>query len=327
MPPDESNSEASDIHDDQAEVQPVPEHGGDGNRSVSSHVPCAWQPLTPRGLAAFSRAPVGRCLLLQTIFAFLVVGAVLWFLATNWFPVVRQAMRQMPADGLIQNQQLISSRTAAATLAESRFLTFVLEVGEAGSSSGVTTDVRVAFRSRGYTVCSLLGCLAFDYPKGATVQFNPPELESWWVAWEPTIYTVTALAVAAGLLTSWLILATIHCPMVRLYAFFKDRQLTLAGSWKLAAAALLPGALLVAVGIVLYGLGLMDLIGFLVLWALHLFVGWAYLFVSPLHLPQTSDAIAVARPNPFDTPEPEPPSANPFGNPGVKKPSGPSPRF
>jgi hypothetical protein len=322
MRPDESNSEASDLRDHRVEAQP-PERSGGRNDSSSSRVPCAWQPLSPRGVAAFSRAPVARCLLVQTIVALLVIGSVLWFVATNWFPIIRQAIRQLPADGLIQNQQLVSSRNAATPLADNRFLAFVMDLGEAGSAM-LATDVRVEFRSRSYGVCSLAGCLVLNYPKNATVQFNPPELESWWAAWEPTIYTVTALAVAAGLFTSWFVLATIYCPILRIYAFFKDRQLTLAGSWKLAAAALLPGALLVAAGIVLYGLGVMDLIGFLVLWALHLIVGWVYLFVSPLCLPQASDATAVAQPNPFNIPEP--PSVNPFDNPGEKgaSPSRPS---
>ena len=43
-------------------------------------------------------------------------------------------------------------------------------------------------------------------------------------------------------------------------AYFKDRRLTARGAWKLASAALLPGALLVCAGIVLYGLGVADLL-------------------------------------------------------------------
>ena len=104
-------------------------------------------------------------------------------------------------------------------------------------------------------------------------------------------------------------LATLYCLVARMHAFFKDRQLTVLGSWKLAAAALLPGALLTAAGIVLYGLGLIDLLQFLFLWALHLMVGWVYLFVSPLRLPRASDAAAAPR-DPFA--KPKPPSANPF---------------
>jgi hypothetical protein len=96
---------------------------------------------------------------------------------------------------------------------------------------------------------------------------------------------------------------------LRVYAFFKDRQLTVLGSWKLASAALLPGGLLTTAGIVLYGLGSIDLLQLLILWALHLMVGWVYLFVSPLRLPRASDAASGAR-NPFGGAKPA--RANPF---------------
>jgi hypothetical protein len=171
----------------------------------------------------------------------------------------------------------------------------------------LTTDLRVEFHHRSFALCSILGCLTLNYPKDRVVQFNQPELESWWAAWEPMIYTLIGLAVVTGLFASWLGLATIYCPAARIYAFFKDRQLTLTGSWKIAAAALLPGALLTGAAIVLYGLGMIDLIRFLVLWAIHLIVGLVYLFVSPLRLPRASDSLSAPRHNPFTTPE-SPPS-------------------
>jgi hypothetical protein len=124
-----------------------------------------------------------------------------------------------------------------------------------------------------------------------------------------TIYSAAGIAVVVWLLTSWLLLATLYCPVARIYAFFKDRQLTVLGSWKLASAALLPGALLTVAGIVLYGLGLIDLLEFLYLWVLHLLLGWVYLFVSPLRLPRASDAVSAPR-DPFG--QPKPASPNPF---------------
>lgn len=268
----------------------------------------AWQPLTPRGVAAFSRAPLGRLFLVQLIVALLVAGSVIWFLATVWFPATREAIRQLPDAGLIQNQQLSSPRSISAPLVENRFLAFIVNLDGTGTPS-LATDLRVEFHRQNFALCSLLGCLRIDYPRGSTVQFNRPELESWWAAWELTMYSAAGIAVVVWLFATWLVLATLYCPVARMYAFFKDRQLTVLGSWKLASAALLPGALLTAAGIVLYGLGLIDLLQFLFLWALHLMVGWVYLFVSPLRLPRASDGATVPR-DPFAKPKPA--SANPF---------------
>ena len=271
-------------------------------------LPAAWQPLTPRGVAAFSRAPLGRLFLVQFIVALLVAGSVIWFLATVWFPATRAAIRQLPETGLIQNQLLTSPRSNTEPLVDHRFLAFVVNV-EGNGASSIASDLRVEFHRQNFALCSLLGCLQISYPKGSTVQFNRPELESWLAAWELTIYSAAGIAVVVWLLASWLVLATLYGPAARIYAFFKDRQLTVLGSWKIASAALLPGALLTAAGIVLYGLGLIDLLQFFLLWVLHLMVGWIYLFVSPLRLPRASDA-ASAPHDPFG--QPKPASANPF---------------
>ena len=299
MTTDES-SPSSDLHEAKSEDRPLPP---------------AWQPLTPRGVAAFAQARSGRLLLVQFLVALVVAASVIWFLATGWFPVVREAIRQLPDTGLIQNQQLSSPSASASPLAENRLLAVVVDTDRAVAQN-LAADLRVEFRRRSFALCSLLGCLPRDYPKDSVVQFNRPELESWWAAWEPTIYSMVAIASVAWLFATWLVLATLYCPVARIYAFFKDRRLTLVGSWKLSAAALLPAALVAAAGIVLYGIGVIDLPRFLILWVLHLVVGWVYLFVSPLRLPAASDAAKypgdpfgspkAAKPNPFSQPADRP---------------------
>jgi hypothetical protein len=266
-------------------------------------------------VAAFSRASMGRLLLVQLLIALLVAGSVIWFLAAAWSPVIREAIRQLPDTGAIEGQRLQSPHDSTAPLADNRFLSIVVDMAGTGAPSRAA-DLRVEFRRDNFTCCSLLGCLTFSYPRGQTVQFNRPELESRRIAWQSTLYVAAGIGVVAWLFASWLLLATLYWPVVRLYAFFKDRQLTLAGSWKLAAAALLPGALLVTAGLVLYGLGVIDLLRFLLLWGLHLMLGWVYLFISPLCLPRTADAV-LASPNPFGASGRA--AANPFAKPGSEK--------
>lgn len=247
-------------------------------------------------------------LLVQFIVALLVAGSVIWFLAAAWFPIIREAIRRLPDTGLIENQRLQSPLTSTAPLVENRFLDFVVDVDGTGTPIR-TSDLRVEFHRGNFALCSILGCLKLDYPKNQTVQFNRPELESRWAAWELTFYSAAGIAIVLWLFASWLSLATLYWPVVRIYAFFNDRRLTLVGSWKLASAALMPGALLAAAGIALYGLGVIDLVRFLLLFALHLMMGWVYLFLSPLCLPRASDE-PPAKTNPFGTPKPA--STNPF---------------
>jgi hypothetical protein len=292
MSRDES-SPSSDIRESNPEPRPRPR---------------AWQPLTPRGVAAFAGARIGRLLLVQFIVALLVAGSVIWFLATTWFPSVREAIRQLPDTGLVENQRLDSPHASTTPLVENKFLDFVVNT-EGAAAPSRTSDLRVEFRRRNFSVCSLFGCLNLEYPPGQAIQFNRPELESRWAAWELTLYSAAGIGTVAWLFASWLLLATVYSPVARLYAFFKDRRLTLLGGWKLASAALMPGALFAAAGIVLYGLGVIDLIRFLLLWVLHFFVGWVYLFLGPLSLPRASDAAPV-KANPFGTPKPADP--NPF---------------
>src|SRR5690349_13535070 len=183
MSKDESKPEPSDIRESIAEDRPFP---------------TAWQPLTARGVSAFSRATIGRLLIVQLIVALLIAASTLWFLSTNWFPTVREAIRQLPETGQIRNQVLNSPRTSTAPLAETRFLAFVMDVEGAGTPA-IKTDLRVQFHRNKFAFCSLLGCLAFDYPADRTVLFSRLELESWWAAWEPVIYTLAGLSIVVWL--------------------------------------------------------------------------------------------------------------------------------
>lgn len=285
-------------------------------------LPVAWQPLTPTGVAAFAFARIGRLVLWQFIIAGVTAAVMLWFLRTNWYPVVSEAIAHLPEQGLIQNQQLSLPLSFAGPLSENRYLAFIADPEGIGTPT-LATDLRIEFHRRGAAVCSVFGCIPVDYPEGFVIQFNRPELESHWGAWRPTVSWGAALGTIVWLLLSWTVLATAYCPFVRLYAFYKDRQLTIAGSWKLSAAALLPAALLAGACIVLYGLGVMNLLQFLIFWSLHLAVGWVYLAVSPLRLPRVSDAVPKTK-NPFgDGPAPSTdqpsdkaaPAVEPEGNP------------
>jgi len=69
------------------------------------------------------------------------------------------------------------------------------------------------------------------------------EMEPWWGAREPVVLALAALTVVVGLFVTWSFLATIYVGPVWLISFFANRDLKLAECWRLAGAALMPGAL------------------------------------------------------------------------------------
>jgi hypothetical protein len=269
-------------------------------------LPPAWQPLTFRGVAAFSRARIGRLLAVQWTVSLLVAAAVLWCLYLTWFQRLPEAIRALPATGTIENRVLSSPRASPEPLAADGFLAVSVNL-EQSASRGSASDVRIEFHRTDFILCSLLGCLRFDYPE-RTLPFNQPELEAWWGAWQWTIYVSIVFATVAFLFISWFVLATVYAMPAWLTAYFKDRELSLPGSWKLAAAALLTPALLVSAGLVFYAVNALDLLRLLLLWCLHLPLGWFYLYCAVLRLPVVVQATGR--------------KSNPFGGAKEKKPEG-----
>src|SRR5258706_9186796 len=204
--------------------------------------PFAWQPLTPRGVAAFARAPVGRLLLMQLVFALLAAAAVVWFLSVAWFPIIRGAIGQLPPGGKILSGKLDWRGETPKRLAEGRFLALAVDLKHEGGARS-PAHVQVEFGEADVEVRSLLGFVPWAYPPGRSWAFNREELEPWWGAWAPEVLALAAGAVIAGLMFAWALLATVYWAPVWLAGFFANRDLTWRGSWRLAGAALMPGAL------------------------------------------------------------------------------------
>ncbi len=264
--------------------------------TVQSRLP-AWEPVTPPGVAAFARAPLGRLLLVQTIIALLTAATVVWFLSQSWFPVVRAALRRLPAEGRISGAQLFWSADSPLPLAGNRFLAFAVDLEHQGEL-GREAQLVVEFGHHDVRVSSLLGYVTMDYPPDWSFPFNRTELEPWWGAWEPAILAGAAALTAFGLMIFWTVMATIYCALVRAITFLGNRDLNWGQSWRLSGAALMPGALLLIVGVICHGLNLTDLIQLGGIAFLHLAAGWIYLLVSPLFLP-SHPAADAARENPF----------------------------
>lgn len=259
--------------------------------------PAAWQPLSPAGIARFADASFGRVFLMQLIAALIATAAICWFVSAAWFPQVRAAINRLPPTGQIHQGQLLLPAGSAGVLSDSRLLGFSINP-ESHPPATLASDLRIQFHDSYVAICSLFGCINYPYPPGYVIDFNRPEMQPWWGAWEPIIIGMLALGVALALLLSWLVLATLYFPVAWLIAFFADRHLSWGGSWRLASASLMPGALLLIGGVLAYGVQAIDVIRFLVLVCLHVAIAWIFLVVSIFALPRIDTASVRAR-NPF----------------------------
>jgi hypothetical protein len=258
----------------------------------------AWEPVTPRGVAAFARASFERLLVVQSIFALLATVAVLWVLNSGFFPTVSDAVNQLPESGDITRGRLNWTGDSPKLLAEGHFLAFSVDLQHSGQMRS-PAQFQFEFGENSVWILSLFGMTEVDYPTDQSFYFSRPGVQPAWGAWAPEALGLAAVGTFFGLLLSWTLLATIYFLPVWLISFFANREVNFRQSWKLSGAALMPGAMLMTLSIVLYGAGVFDLVKLCFAMGMHLLIGWIYLFISPLCL---NRAVPAEKGNPFGSP-------------------------
>lgn len=258
----------------------------------------AWEPLTLRGVAAFAHARLNRLVLVQFIVALLVGGGVAWLLHHGFFPTVTSAIDELPAQGEIRQGTLVWSGSSPQLLADGSFLSFAVDLDHSGEVRSLA-HFQFEFGRTNVLAHSLLGYASEAYPEGWTMAFNRPELAPLWGAWRPMLLALAVLGMVAYLMVNWFVLATVYCGPVWLLGFFANRDLPLRGSWKLAGAALMPGAFAMLAAMFFYGIGMLDLVQLGFALALHVLLGWVYLGLSVFFVPRIGEANGTA--NPFTT--------------------------
>jgi hypothetical protein len=236
-------------------------------------------------------------LTVQFVFALLACAMVLWFIARNWFPVITQAIKQMPEAGEIRSGRLIWNGDSPVSLADNRFLAIAVDLKHEGQARS-PAHVAVELGEQDVRIFSLLGYIDGRYPPNWWLGLNRTEAMPWWGAWTPPILGIVAIGVIVTLLLSWSVLATIYAGPAWLIGFFANRDLSLGGSWRLCGAALMTGCVVQMAAIFLYGLGFLDLVRLGVSFAVHFVVGWVYIWLSIRKLPLHPDS-AAAKGNPF----------------------------
>jgi hypothetical protein len=273
----------------------------------------AWQPFTPRGVAAFAHATASRLFLVQLFVAAVIAFALVLCLRATWLPVVREAIAHLPETGVIRRGELSLAGGPNQRLAGNAQLALSLALSEE-RDGGSAADLEIRFEKNRVALCGHLGCGWWTYDPRYIIAFNRLELEPWWGAWRGPLLGATALLTVAVLLVLWWMVGLLYLPLVKFIAFFTDRAVTWGGAWRVATAALLPGALLLAVGLLLYGAGLLDLFRFTLLYLLHIMAGLVFVVTSPLFLPKHFSQGKGG--NPFDLSGSTRKTSSPFQKPG-----------
>ena len=243
----------------------------------STPQPAAWQPLTFGGVAAFASARLGRLLLLGFVTTGIFGGAFVWFLACDYCPVVVQAIQKMPESARVEDGKLTG--VTNKLISESKRLGIAI-TPETSLDIGQGADVQFQVRQTDFCVSSIFRPdwgMVFDYDRGSSLNLGRSALEPWWGAWHPVLLTVAGVGAVAGLMISWVVLAAIYVAPVKFAAWFMDRNLSWTGAGRICFAAMAPGALLMTLAILLYGLEVIDLVKFSVFWGAHLVMGWIYI--------------------------------------------------
>lgn len=259
----------------------------------------AWQPFTFGGVAAFARSGPARLFVAQLAAAILAGCSAVYFLHRDWSPVVIQAIQGMPETARIVDGRLLGMHEAV--IAETKFFAIAV-TPDASDQIGQSADVQVQFRPSNFRVGSVFrpdwGWEA-DYGREFSLMLSRAALEPWWGAWQPVILACIGVSVLLLLFGIWALLASIYTLPAKLITWFTDRDLSWRGAWRLGSAALLPGALLMALAIMLYAWQALDLIELGSLCVAHLLMGWVYVVGAAWVCPRS--VIVPATPNPFNT--------------------------
>ena len=262
--------------------------------SVLTEPGFACEPLTPRGVAAFARASFERLLVVQSVSAVIATAVIVWIVSAGVFPTVEIAINSLPDQGGIRSGKLDWRGKSPVMLAEGAILALSVNLDHDGSLRS-PADFQIEFGRDTIRVFSLFGAAEFPYP-AESFGASRREVRPAWGAWSPNFLALAAIGIFFGLLALWSVLASLYLWPLWIISYFFDRGLSLGACWKLAGAVLMPGALWMSFSILLYGLGIFDIVKLCFAAGMHIVIGWIYLFISPVFLMRVPPPVGS---NPF----------------------------
>lgn len=274
----------------------------------SSAQPVFRLPLSGRSigqLAADGFGVLWRTQWLIAVLSAVCLGLLAW---TAWVPVIERAARALPDEVALNGGQLKWPTAESRVLSESPFLGFAVELNPEATTSRIA-DIQLVLGAQSFTVQGLFGAASFPYPPTVQIETGRVAATAWWGAWNWVVVLGFALSVVFTLMGIWWVLATFYWPVSCLLQGLLRQRFALGMAWKLAAAALLLGALVISLGTVMYTFMAIRVPGLLAFFALHLLAGWLGLAWGVLYMPRVDTAKGATASNPFGAPpkpEPEP---------------------
>jgi hypothetical protein len=282
------------------------------SRSFTRHPRPLPVPTTFAGVAAIAARSPWSLLAWQLLVAALTSAVLVWGIHHTWEPAVRHAALALPNEAEVSDGVLRWHGADPLLLHQGSHLSIVVD--SAGRrESGLASDVTLSIEQRGFAFNSLFGWLEFQYPQ-VRVPLGRNELSALLTAWiGPALLTV-GVSLMMALLLAWSAMATLYSLVLGALAPLLRRRISLSAAWRLAAASLLPGALLMSAAVALYATRHLGWIGLLLALPGHLVVGWIYCSGGFL---QVAAPRSAGDGNPFGTPPPAEPSrgdrsTNPF---------------
>lgn len=246
----------------------------------------AWQPFTPQGVAAFAGAGWGRLLAMLMLMGLGAGLVMMWFVRGAWFPPADKAVAALPLSGEIAGGRLLMDLPGPLPLAGNRYLALAIDLEHRGTVTP-PADLQIELGATNLHLRGMLGYIEVRYPRAWHLPLNQRQAVPWWGAWKQAVLAGVWVAGTVGLMFIWIVLGFLYIPLARVVAWLRGVELGVSAAWRLCAASLMPGAVIMTAALWAYGWGLIDLVRLGLVAIFHVMVAWVYVPLSVLCLPRS----------------------------------------
>lgn len=243
----------------------------------------ALQPFSFRGVALYADNPFRRIFFAQFVTALAIAALLAWLIAIRYLPVVTHAISLLPDKAGLHSGVLVG--IGSPIISGHKFFSIAAK-SDTNFSPGNTADLQLRFHEQTFEIYSLAGWISFPYDPRISINLSRGKAEPWWGAWKPILVGLSGLCFLVWLYLSWRILSLLYMPVVKGISWFANREVTWIGASRLCSAALLPGAVFLALSIFSYGLQFLSLPALAVCFVVHFIVGWVYAAGAVYFLPR-----------------------------------------
>lgn len=289
----------------------------------------AFLPFTFGGIARFGYAKRVYLLTVEIIVALFCSLCVVWFFCGTYFPVVGTAIDALP-DGPVKiaNGFLIWEDERDGVLAQSPKLSIVVRAYKTSPRLGRESDLALELSEQEVRLYSFGRYTPIPYGQ-KEFSLERQRAIPWWEAWMgPIIFWVWFISFFS-LIFIWQCFSFLYMFIIKGIAWIARRKITWSGSYTMAGATLMLGAILMGIAILGYGADYYGLPGLVIATIIHFLPAWIFLLICPFLLPRLPKRLKnensfSAHPSPAPSPSAtstkpqhrkEKPNHNPFAAP------------